>query len=410
MDDAAAVRMVERVREIEENPTRHVGKKATLVPESPAERFAGHKRHDDVGEVRCFAEIEHRHDRRVGERGGETRFASKAVARVSGQRDTRDEHLDRDQPLQRTLACAKDHAHAALAMEIQNLVARAERMFERGAHVLGPVTVHSPSAARTAGRRPIPPISERWRNVSNELRVTKPRPRYGFATALAVTLCTGALEAQTTSAELTADQRRLIDAGEQVFVTRDSAKTPWPMAWVYQFIDARPEEAAAVFADAERQVHYVPDLKRSRVLRTIAPGVFEVAQEMRVPIVRDEWWEVRDTVSAGDDGSYRIAWTLVRARTTKSVTGYAHFEPYHNARTGRDGTLLTYHNFVVPGSRIAGIGLIERHALKKLRETARALRDEVERERAHEPELLARQVAALHEMLKGAKSAELLPP
>jgi hypothetical protein len=90
----------------------------------------------------------------------------------------------------------------------------------------------------------------------------------------------------------------------------------------------------------------------------------------------------------------------VRARTTKSVTGYAHFEPYHNALTERDGTLLTYHSFVVPGSRMAGIGLIKRHALKKLRETARALRDQVERQRVHEPEMLARQLAALREMLK----------
>jgi hypothetical protein len=225
--------------------------------------------------------------------------------------------------------------------------------------------------------------------------------RYGWiAAALLGALATGSLEAQTSSSELTSDQRRLIEAGEQVFVTRDSAKTPWPLAWAYQFIDAPPEEAAAVFADAERQADYVPDLKRSRVLRTIAPGVIEVAQEMRVPLVKDEWWEVRDTVSARDDGSYRIAWTLVRARTTKSVTGYAHFEPYHNAQTGRDGTLLTYHNFAVPGSRMAGIGPIERHALKKLRETARALRDQVERERTHEPELLARQVAALREMVR----------
>jgi hypothetical protein len=237
--------------------------------------------------------------------------------------------------------------------------------------------------------------------VSNEARPHALRPRYGsVAVALAGALFTTGLGAQTTAAELTADQRRLIDAGEQVFVTRDSAKTAWPMAWVYQFIDARPEEAAAVFADAERQVDYVPDLKRSRVLRTIAPNVIEVAQEMRVPIVRDEWWEVRDSVTARDDGSYRIAWTLVRARTTKSVAGYAHFERHHNALTGRDGTLLTYHNFVVPGSRIARIGPIERHALKKLRETARAMRDQVERERAHDPELLAKQIAALREMVR----------
>ena len=225
-----------------------------------------------------------------------------------------------------------------------------------------------------------------------------------MAAPLACVALVAQLDAQTTAAELTAEHRRLIETGEQVFVRRDSAKTPWPMTWVYQFIDARPEEAAAVFADAERQVDYVPDLKRSQVVRTIGPGVIEVAQEMRVPVVRDEWWEVRDSVSAQDDGSYRIAWTLVRSRTTKSVTGYAHFEPYHNATTRRDGTLLTYHNFVVPGSRMAGLGLVERHALKKVRETARATRDYVERVRREQPEVLSRQVEALRAMVSSASS------
>ena len=401
MDDSAAVGMVECVSEVAKNATRRIGKKAALVPKSPTERFTAHELHDDVGELSRVVELEDRDDRRVGERSGEARFAAKAVAADRGEGGARDEDLDRDQLLQRPRPCAEHHTHAALAMEMQNLVACADRLLERGAHGLGPITVHPPSAARTVARRPTRPISERWAGLSNEARTPSRRPRYGpIAVALAGALFTTRLAAQTVAAELTADQRRLIDAGEQVFVTRDSAKTPWPMAWVYQFIDAPPEEAAAVFADAERQVDYVPDLKRSRVLRTIAPGVFEVAQEMRVPIVRDEWWEVRDSVSARDDGSYRIAWTLVRARTTKSVTGYAHFEPYHNAHAEREGTLLTYHSFVVPGSRMAGIGLIERHALKKLREAASALRDQVERERAHEPELLARQIIALREMVK----------
>jgi hypothetical protein len=235
--------------------------------------------------------------------------------------------------------------------------------------------------------------------MSNATRERRTRYGWTIATMACLSLATH-LGAQTSAAELTAEHRRLIDTGEQVFVRRDSAKTPWPMTWVFQFIDAQPEEAAAVFADAERQVDYVPDLKRSAVVRKIAPGVMEVAQEMRVPIVKDEWWEVRDSVSAQDDGSYRIAWTLVRARTTKSVAGYAHFAPYHNATTGRDGTLLTYHNFVVPGSRMAGIGFVERHALKKVRETARATRDHVERQRREQPELLATQIAALREMVR----------
>jgi hypothetical protein len=225
--------------------------------------------------------------------------------------------------------------------------------------------------------------------------------RYVVATLAVVAGVSGAsLHAQTTSGELSEEQRRLIDSGEQIFVTRDSARTPWPRAWVYQFIDASPEEAAAVFADAERQVDYVPDLKRSRVIRNVGPGVIEVAQEMRVPIVRDEWWEVRDSVSAQEDGSYRIAWSLIRARTTKSVAGYAHFEPYQNSLTGRSGTLLTYYSFVFPGSRMARLGLIERHALKKLRETVRATRDHVERIRREEPEVLEKEVEEFRQMLK----------
>ena len=236
--------------------------------------------------------------------------------------------------------------------------------------------------------------------MSNEPASRSRCARYGsIAGALAAALIVCPLEAQTTSAELTAEQRRVIDVGEQVFVTRDSATTPWPMAWVYQFIDATPEEAAAVFADAERQVDYVPDLKRSRIVRRPGPNVMDVEQEMRVPLVADEWWEVRDTVSARESGSYRIAWTLLRARSTKSVAGYAHFEPYGNALTGRDGTLLTYHNFAIPGRGLAGFGPIKRHALKKVRETARALRDQVERARGEHPERLAEQVAALREML-----------
>jgi hypothetical protein len=195
---------------------------------------------------------------------------------------------------------------------------------------------------------------------------------------------------------LTPAQRRTINTGGQVFLTEDVRGSVWPRAWVYQFIDATPEEAAAVFADYALHATYIPNLKKSVIARAIDGATVEVDYTLRLPIVRDEEYTVRDRVSAAPGGAwYRVEWTLVRASSIKGTDGYVRFERYWNDKLQRGGTLMEYHNFVTPGSRLGGIPFIRARALQQVRAAAAAVVAQVERERNSDPALLARQLRAL---------------
>jgi len=125
----------------------------------------------------------------------------------------------------------------------------------------------------------------------------------------------------------------------------------------------------------------------------------EVDYTLRVPIVKDESYTVRDHLtsvlsdSVTRARSYRVEWTLVRASSTKAADGEAVFAPY------RDGTLLTYRNLVVPGSRMAGLGFIRGRAQREVEATVRAIAEQVAKQRASDRGLLDQQVRALRAMV-----------
>jgi hypothetical protein len=163
---------------------------------------------------------------------------------------------------------------------------------------------------------------------------------------------------------------------------------------VYQFVAASPEEAAAVFVDYERHASFLPNVKRSRISLVLDSATVEVDYTLRVPIVADESYTVRDRLTStvpdsGGSRSYRVEWTLVRATSTKAADGEALFAPY------RDGTLLTYRNLVVPGSRIAGLGFIRGRAQREVEATVRAIAAQVVTVRASDRPRLDEQVRAL---------------
>ena len=193
---------------------------------------------------------------------------------------------------------------------------------------------------------------------------------------------------------LNAAERMVVDSGRQIVRQEKVPTSAWPRVSVHQFIDATPLEAAAVFADYARHASYLPGVKRSVITRQIGPTVTEVDYVLEVPLYADESYTVRDSLSTYDDGaSYRVDWVKVRARSTKEIAGSARFEPYRNARTVRDGTLITYVNLVTPGQLLAGP--FKRRALGQVRETVVALVKQIEAERASDPALLESQVAAL---------------
>ena len=198
--------------------------------------------------------------------------------------------------------------------------------------------------------------------------------------------------------ELSASELAVIESGRQVVREERVRGSAWPRVTIHQFITATPLEAAAVFADYERHSAYLPGLRMASVSRRETPRVAEVDYVLSVPLFPDEAYTVRDSISRTDDGaSYRVDWTMVRARSTKAIVGSARFRPHRNARAGVDGTLIIYDNLVIPGQALAGP--LKARALRQARETVSALVAEVERARREEPGLLAAQVALLVEAL-----------
>lgn len=198
----------------------------------------------------------------------------------------------------------------------------------------------------------------------------------------------------TAQPALSADQVRALDLGQQVVREERVAGSPWPRVTIHQVVDATPLEAAGVFADYARHSTYLPGLRAARVSRRVSPRVAEVDYVLDVPMFPDEDYTVRDSVSRSVDGTaYAVHWSMLRARSTKAIVGSAHFRPYRNARTGREGTLMIYENLVIPGQSLAGP--LKGRALRQVRETVTALVAQIERERREQADLLAAQVAAL---------------
>jgi hypothetical protein len=194
--------------------------------------------------------------------------------------------------------------------------------------------------------------------------------------------------------ELTADQKAAVQNGEQVMITVEVDKAPWPKAFIYQRVDATPEECAAVFSDYELQVSYVPELKKSKISKRIDKRTTLVDYTLNVPWpLSDENYTVRDTVGTYDGGaSYRVDWKLVRADSTRHSVGDARFE-----RLGT-GTIFRYYNFVVPGSSMAGA--VKDKAMRQVKAVAKAIATQVEKERREYTALLERQLNELREALK----------
>ena len=229
--------------------------------------------------------------------------------------------------------------------------------------------------------------------------------------AVGVLMTAGAQRGRAQAAEeLTAEQRATIEDGRQVFLTWDVSGSAWPRACVYQHIDAMPEEAAAVFTNYERHLAFIPHLSKATISRVIDSVTAEVDYTLRVPIVADEHYTVRDRLSTYNVGaSYKIEWTLVRATSTKATEGSVRFEPHRRQRPQHDGTLMAYCNLVTPGGRLAGLGFIRSRAMAQVREAAQAIVAEVERERADDRALLDAELVTLRSAWVGSRRGDVPP-
>jgi hypothetical protein len=176
--------------------------------------------------------------------------------------------------------------------------------------------------------------------------------------------------------------------------------SPWPRSTVYQFIDATPEQSAAVLADYALAQEYVPKVKSSRVLHTVN-GETDVEYVISIPIYPDERSVSRERVSMVG-AEYHVEWhTVIDSVSKGSVTkGHATFRPMTNTRTGRPGTLMIHDQSVVPASMFARVPMVRSRAIEASRQTAEAVRRQVEHEVTREPAKLEAQVIRMRGMIK----------
>lgn len=191
--------------------------------------------------------------------------------------------------------------------------------------------------------------------------------------------------------ELKPEDQKKVQNGEQVSYTQDDSSSAWPKITIYERIDSTPEEAAAVFTDYELQKTYIKNILKSKVVKTVDRATVQVAYALDASIMT-EHYTVEDHVSAYDgNSSYRIDWNFIEADSTEDIVGHVRFERLGTA------TLMIYYNFVTPGSIFAGA--VKNKAMQQVKDTAHAVREQVERERKENQALLQKQLQALRTAL-----------
>lgn len=212
-------------------------------------------------------------------------------------------------------------------------------------------------------------------------------------TALVLSLASASTAVAGIYDELTPAQQQAVQKGEQVFLTQEMPNSAWPKAYVFQRVDATPEQAAAVFSDFERGKDFIPNVKKSQISQRLSPSVLNVDYLLNVPMLKDESYTVQNTVSSYAGGAaYQVQWKMVRADSTKDIVGSIRFESLGT------GSVMAYVNFVTPGSGMAG--MVKKQAMKQVRDTAQAIADQAHKNRVENPALMDQQVQALREMLK----------
>src|SRR5512144_1949322 len=115
MDDAAAMRVRERPRDLAQDARGVRWREWTARPESLAERLTLDVAHHEEDEAVGLADAMDRHDVRMRESRGRARLAEEPLARLRAAREVRRQHLDGDVAVELHVAREVDDSHPAAA-------------------------------------------------------------------------------------------------------------------------------------------------------------------------------------------------------------------------------------------------------------------------------------------------------
>jgi len=200
--------------------------------------------------------------------------------------------------------------------------------------------------------------------------------------------------------ELEEEDRVLVERGEQVALTEDVEDSAWPHVYVYQKIDANPEEVTAIFTDYElhQEMFREVGIVRSVIINRPDPATAIVESTMTFPVVfgvqlKDEafttWNKVKLLTSSK---SYRVDWGSLETETIKKIAGDLKIEAFSS------GSIIRYHSFIVP-SRPNFAQLIVQMAIDRVKQTIVLFNNQVEDEKQNDPQRLLGQVEVLRRVL-----------
>jgi len=162
-----------------------------------------------------------------------------------------------------------------------------------------------------------------------------------------------------------------LQAGRLVTIVQEIPDAVWPRIVLFQKVNATPEEVTAVFTDYEKAVHYIPNVKVSRLEKESNSRTSEVYYELSLPLLPNERYTARNQLQTPAAGTYLISWQVASGRFFKTSQGSLQISPYE----GR--ALMRYENIVDPGSRIAK--LLRQRAVHQAEQTLRAIAEQVEK-------------------------------
>lgn len=170
--------------------------------------------------------------------------------------------------------------------------------------------------------------------------------------------------------------------------------SPWPELIIRTFINAKPEEASAVFFAYDEHKDFIPDLRVSR------PYKYHSSTELNIYFVLNIPWPLKDShyvtynkLEKTEEGGYKIIWKMLKSDSAKDSYGGIEFIPYK----GR--TLLIYKNLSIPKHRLAK--LFKGKMIKKAVKTVFAIVKRVEFIKKEKPEKLLNYIERMRRAFEG---------
>ena len=185
-----------------------------------------------------------------------------------------------------------------------------------------------------------------------------------FIASAFLSLSAFALRAPLTPAEL-----EKLKKGEEITKVEELKGEVFPRVTLIKLIPHTPKENMKVFADFENHRKFIPNLVKSKIVRTEG-NVTDVAFEMEMPIVKNTKYTTRHWVKYEDDAAI-LTWDLLKSDQLKKTKGTVMFEEL-------DGkSVFTYVSHITPESSLAWT--VKSRVVPDVKENIKAVREYLSR-------------------------------